>query len=92
MKVELGDKAKCKISGFTGIVTTVAKCLTGCDRVTLKAPMQKDGKMGEEYWFDIYAVEVIKKAVVKTENVSHEDVTKKGGPIERAASRHGLIR
>lgn len=83
-RVKLGDEAKCKITGFKGIVTAHSKCLTGCDRVTIRASMQKDGKMGEEYWFDIDAVEVVKREKVKISSVQSKETGKQGGPISRS--------
>lgn len=86
MIVELGDEAKCKISGFQGIVTSIAKCLTGCDRVALRAKMKKDGTIGEEYWFDAAAVDIVHKRVVVPNTVQEpESPTKKvGGPITKS--------
>lgn len=85
--VELGDEVKCKITGFRGIVTGIAKCLTGCDRIDVRAPMKKDGKMGEGYWFDFHAVEIIKKQKVKAQSVQEpaaKNETRKGGPPSRS--------
>lgn len=76
-KVELGDKVRCKISGWEGIVTQYAKCLTGCDRVSIQGPIQKDGKMGEGYWVDAFACEILKKGAVK---LNHPGVNDNGGP------------
>lgn len=79
--VELGDLVKCKITGFKGIVTATSQCLTGCDRIGIQAPIQKDGKYGEYYWVDVAAVEIIKKGKVKPNSVQEE--VKKGGPASR---------
>lgn len=83
-KVQLGDEAKCKITGFKGIVTATSQCLTGCDRVTLRAPMKKDGSMGDEYWFDVDAVEVTKRGKVKRESVTSATEGLRGGPPTRS--------
>lgn len=75
--VELGDRVKCKITGFQGIVTSYAKCLTGCDRITVQPPVDKDGKHPDPLWFDANAVEIIEKNKVKLEDVRGKV---KGGP------------
>ena len=77
-KVELGDEVRDVIGGLQGIVTSHAKCLTGCDRVTVRGKVGKDGKLGEEYWFDIDAVKIITKQKIKP--VSVQSVEKPGGP------------
>jgi len=77
---ELGDEVICKVSGFKGIVTSHSKCLTGCDRMGVRAPMTKDGKMGEEYWIDQAALTVVKKGKVKPSDVQDQTQPKRGGP------------
>lgn len=80
-KVELGDEVECKITGFRGIVNGVSQWLTGCDRVSVQAPMTKDGKYGENYWIDEAVVKIIKKGKVKPNAV--RDSVKPGGPATR---------
>lgn len=82
--VELGDEVKCMITGYQGIVTSHAKCLTGCDRITVRGPMKKEGTMGEEYWFDIESVEIVKKHKVRAASVQSQQAGKKGGPPTRS--------
>lgn len=77
--VELGDQVKCKVTGFSGIVTSYAKCLTGCDRVTVQPPIGKDGKHPDAMWIDAAAVEVVKKHKVKPEQVQEPVGGKRGG-------------
>lgn len=69
-EIELGDQVKCKITGFNGIVTSYAKCLTGCDRITIQPPVGKDGKHPDSLWFDVAAVEIIKKNKIKAKDVT----------------------
>jgi len=87
---ELGDEVIERVTGFKGIITSYAKCLTGCDRITVRAPLKKDGTLGDEYWFDIYAVKVLKKHKVKPESVQapvadNKEPVKTGGPPVKAA-------
>lgn len=82
--VELGDLVECKITGFSGVVTSYAKCLTGCDRITVQPPVKKDGKHPDSLWFDVAAVKVLKKQKVKSKEVQGE---KKGGWPTKVARR-----
>lgn len=87
MEVELGDRVECKISGFVGIVTAIAQCLTGCDRAEVSAPMKKTGEKGDSYFFDVAALKVIKKQVVKPSHVQEPEEKqgrKVGGPPTRS--------
>lgn len=79
--IELGDEAQCRITGFKGVVTAYAKCLTGCDRVEIKPRVDITGKMQDSYWFDADACDVIKKRIVPAETVTGKE---KGGPITRS--------
>ncbi|MCY1290512.1 hypothetical protein D9M70_396610 [compost metagenome] len=49
--IELGKRARDKITGFEGIVTGRAQYLTGCDQYVL-APPAKDGNLSRGEWFD----------------------------------------
>lgn len=82
MNIELGDEVSCKITGFTGVATAIAKCLTGCDRVEVRPPIGKDKKLNDSYWFDMDALKLLKKQKVKPVSVQNE--VKKGGPPQRS--------
>ncbi|MEM1376176.1 MAG: hypothetical protein AAGG69_02195 [Pseudomonadota bacterium] len=62
----LGDRVKCKITGFTGIVTTHARHLAGCDRLWVVPPVGEDGKSIEGIWHDIDMVEIVEADVLST--------------------------
>lgn len=91
--VELGDEVECRISGFKGIVTSYAKCLTGCDRIVIQPiGVTKEGKLKDGLWFDVYAVKILKKQKVKAESVQAPQAEEKtettttrklGGPPSR---------
>ena len=49
--LELGDRVSDVISGFTGIVTGLARYLYGCERAQVEAETTKDGPKLE--WFDV---------------------------------------
>ena len=49
--IELGQKAKDKVTGFEDIIVGRIEYLTGCDQYGL-APPAKDGKTNDTQWFD----------------------------------------
>lgn len=50
--IELGQKVKDTVSGFTGIAVSKHIYLQGCVRVTLQPEVDKDGKLPECQTFD----------------------------------------
>jgi len=62
MKINLGDRAEDRISGYKGIVTAIAKYLNGCTRILIEPEkLDDDGKMLKSLWFDDVQVKVTKK-------------------------------
>lgn len=78
--IELGDRVKDPITGFAGIVTGMTTWLHGCIRVGVAPEKMKDGKIGDEVWFDQARVEVVKKNV-------HEPIIAVAAPAP-AAPKH----
>lgn len=48
----LGRKVRCKVTGFTGVVTVVIEYLHGSIRWGVQSLELKDGKPSEEYFAD----------------------------------------
>lgn len=73
--IELGLRAKDKVTGFEGVITGRAQYLTGCDQYVL-VPQHKDGQLQKSEWFDEGRLEIL------GEGVSAESVAgpKPGGP------------
>ncbi len=59
MKFELGIKAKDKVSGFSGTLTTYVKYLTGCDRYLIEPDVDEDNKYVEGTYFDVDRIVII---------------------------------
>ena len=55
--LQMGWKAKDKITGMSGIIIAFTTYNTGCDQVLLSLPLDKDGKWQEGRWFDIQRIE-----------------------------------
>ena len=56
--MELGQKAKDKITGFAGTITATADYLSGSKRCQIEALEPTTGKLMQE-WFDANRVEAI---------------------------------
>ncbi len=73
--INLGKKAKDKITGFSGIITGRAQYLYGCDQYCI-VPPAKDGEIKGGEWFDEGRIEVTGDGV----NPEDVRVDKPGGP------------
>ncbi len=83
--IELGDEVRCKVTGLQGIVTSIATCLYGCDRLTVQPPMiKKSDKIPDSMWIDLPAVKLIKKGAVKAPTIDELPEKKTGGPMARS--------
>lgn len=69
--MKLGQKAKDKITGYTGTLTGKCEYLTGCTQFLLQPPTDKDGKFVDARWFDEDRLELI-----PAEPVEHKVSTK----------------
>lgn len=66
--IELGDKVKDKVSGFTGIVIGMTKWLHGCNRMIVQPVVGKDGKLPDSAQFDEPQLEIVSKKKVPKGN------------------------
>ena len=65
-KVNLGDKVKDSVTGFTGIAIGRTTWLHGCDRITVQPEgVSKDGKVFENNSFDEPQLIVLKTKKIK---------------------------
>jgi heat shock protein HspQ len=55
----LGDEVRHKVTGFTGIVTTHAKHIAGCDRLWVEPKVGDDGKARDGQWADIDMLTIV---------------------------------
>lgn len=60
-KIELGDEAKDKITGYSGIVVAITEWLHACRRITIQPKEMKDGQPAGNYTFDEPQVELVQK-------------------------------
>lgn len=84
-EIELGWRVCDSITGLTGIATSYAQFLNGCERIAVTPEGLKDGKTLDTEYFDVEQVVVLdKKPRLHTPSVEHkpEKKTKRtGGPM-----------
>lgn len=68
--MKLGDRAKDRISGLTGIIVGTTEWLYGCKRIGLQPEkLGKDGKTQDTAWFDEGQIVVTKQRVITVEPI-----------------------
>ena len=83
---KLGDKARCKVSGFVGVVVAATTWLNGCVRLTLQPAAKKDGTLPETQTFDVDQLSVVKAGYA--EPAPSND----GGPVPNPTQHKQPIR
>ena len=76
-KFALGDRVKCKMTGFKGTINAINLNLNGCVRYSIQPDVDKDGKMPDAYYFDEQVVTTWEGNRFKPE------MSGRGGPIEK---------
>lgn len=64
----LGRKAKDKVTGFSGVASSVCFDLYGCVQIAITPAIDKDGKTKDSHWFDIARLEPSGKPVMELPN------------------------
>lgn len=82
-KFNLGNNLKDAVTGYQGICTARHEYLNGCIRYTLARPLDKDGKVQEDHWFD----EAVLSFVDEGLKIKKKDV---GGPQTSQPPRQKL--
>jgi len=67
-KINLGDKVKDSVTGFSGIVTSNTEYLNGCNRIGIQSDKLLEGKPSEIFYFDMPQCILVKKSVINREN------------------------
>ncbi len=89
--LDLGDKVKDRITGFTGIAVGKTDWIYGCTRIGVQPEMDKEGKLQEVQWFDILSLDVVEKnAINRQKNMEKEttEYVKTGGPMPFTPQRN----
>lgn len=81
MSIKLGDKGRDKVTGYTGIVTSITEWLNGCKRVSLQSQELQAGKPVDSLFVDIEQVEYVDEGLNKPlETYSSQATKAPGGP------------
>jgi hypothetical protein len=82
MTIELGDKVKDLVTGYTGIAIARTQWLQGCDRILVQAPVLADSKIPDDRAFDEPQLVIVKKGAAKPKAKK----AKTGGPQRDASA------
>ena len=83
-EIKLGDKVRCKITGFTGIAVAKTEFLNGCVQWNVLPKAGKDAKMPEDMGIDEQSLEIIP---LKKKKIKRRDT---GGAMNRNLSRRNF--
>ena len=77
MQIKLGQEVKDKVTGFSGIATSVTEFMYGCRRISVDPrELSKDGKLKENLIFDEPQLEVIGNGLLPAEEPESKEGTK----------------
>ena len=82
----LGKRAEDRVTGFSGIISTIAFDLYGCIQATIMPPMKEDGTVPDGRWYDVNRLKIISdERVMDLPNFSGSVDVAKGekGPAEK---------
>lgn len=74
----LGLKAKDRVTGFAGVVSSVTFDLYGCVQAIVTPAVSADGKTGESAWFDIKRLETSERVMDAPQFVAMKFGTERG--------------
>jgi heat shock protein HspQ len=77
-KFQLGDRVKCRVTGFNGVIVVRSNYLTGCNRYGIQSEKLKDNKPDD--W--VYIDEDLLIENGKNINVT---IKQRGGPVRMEA-------
>ena len=80
--MKLGDRIRCKVTGYEGVAVAKLKHLNGCVQYGLKGKMVKDGEYPETVYLDVEQLEKIEDNAVKVKP------SPTGGSETRNVGRH----
>ena len=81
--IKLGDKVRCKITGFEGVAVAKTEFINGCIQ-WMVTPKAKGGKYPEDIGIDEGSLEVIKPKLKKREKKND------GGPVTKGQIMRGF--
>lgn len=71
----LGFKAKDRVSGIEGVITSICFDLYGCVQALLTAPAVDNERKGNDYWYDVQRLEVSSERVMSVPDFNAKAAT-----------------
>ena len=78
----LGKEATEKVTGFSGVITSVSFDLYGCIQVVITPKVDREGKCPDGHWFDVSRIKLGKDSGMPKPNFNRNYADKKG-PAEK---------
>ena len=85
--IELGDKVKCKYTGFVGIAVAKTEYINGCVQYSVVPRADRNNKLHEEVGIDEESLIIIKK---NNNNKKKDEEEPPGGAMRKAISRRNF--
>jgi hypothetical protein len=82
---KLGFQGTDKVTGMSGVVTSVGFDLYGCVQVILQQPVDKEGKPRDSHWFDFHRIQFTSTSPVMAHPFLDGAVQSDKGPAEKPA-------
>ncbi len=84
----LGKPGKDRITGLTGVISSISFDLYGCIQAALTPPVDKDGKLPDGRWLDVNRIEVTSNTrVMPVPQWAPTPQKHEHGPAEKPAPR-----
>ncbi len=85
-EIELGDKVKCKYTGFKGVTVAKTEFINGCVQFSVVPKWDGKSVTMEEMGVDESSLKIIKKGKRKVEE---EEEDENGGKMQKAFKQRG---
>lgn len=78
--MQIGDKIRDRVNGFTGIAVGMTEYINGCRQFLLKPTKLKDDKPVEGQWIDEQHLEVVSEQELRNPFAAPVTAARAGGP------------
>jgi hypothetical protein len=59
LKLKMGVRVKCRVTGLVGIITGKTEYINGCIQWLVSPPVDKEGKVVDGRWIDTIQLEIV---------------------------------
>jgi hypothetical protein len=89
-KIELGDKVKCKYSGFVGFAVAKTEFINGCIQFEVVPKVNKNNEMREPLNIDENSLIIVRKAKKEKKEKKVKKKKDNGGATRKATDFRGF--